>query len=181
MEYQDLQNYQQTVPRGKSKAFILFYRIICVIFKLVPKQMSKTRNCYYRLFGAKIGRGSIISPTAKLYYPWNIEIGSYCWIGDECNLYSIGKIIIGSNVALAHKVDLYAASHAINDIKFPTLAGSIVIEDEVWIASNVSVGMNTLIERGCVVGLGSVVFGRLNSGYVYAGNPAIKLRKRRKL
>jgi putative colanic acid biosynthesis acetyltransferase WcaF len=55
---------------------------------------------------------------------------------------------------------------------------SIVIEDEVWVATDVFVGPGVRIGHGAVVGVRSTVLHDLQPMLVYVGNPAkpIKLR-----
>lgn len=49
------------------------------------------------------------------------------------------------------------------------------------IGNNVFIGANTTILPGseigdnCIVGAGSVVRGKLETGYVYSGNPCVKI------
>jgi putative colanic acid biosynthesis acetyltransferase WcaF len=120
----------------------------------------------YKRFGAKIGVGVKISSSANLLYPWNIEVGDHCWIGDHVELYSVDKIKIGNNVAFAHNVFVATASHDIYKTTFETLKKPIVIEDEVWISSNVFINMGVIIKRGVVVGSASVVTKDLPEGFI---------------
>lgn len=178
-KYQDLQSYVYNLKREKSVYYIQIYKIIDQLFiKTTPKFMHSWRVVLYKLFGAKIGTGVKISSSAKLLYPWNIEIGNYCWIGDNVELYSVDKIIIGNNVAFAHNVFVATAAHDIYKTTFETIRKPIVIEDEVWISSNVFINMGIVIERGVVVGSGSVVTKNLPEGYIFVGNPAVALKKR---
>jgi len=48
----------------------------------------------------------------------------------------------------------------------------VIIEDNVWIGMNVSIAPGAIIEEGCVVGLNSVVFGKIPKCSVAYGNPA---------
>lgn len=143
-----------------------------------PRPLFKWRNMIYRLFGAKIGKNVRISNSAKLHYPWNVEIEDYCWIGDNCNLYSIDKIIIGNNVALAHNVFISTASHNINSVTFETTRKPVYIKNEVWIASNAFINMGVTINRGAVIGSCAVVTKDMPEGYICLGFPAkpVKLR-----
>jgi len=179
MKYQDLENYRYNLKRERSKFYIQFYNIIDFFFiKTSPKFFHFWRVFLYRLFGAKIGKGLKISPSAKLLYPWNINIGDYCWIGDNVNLYSVDQILIGSNVAFAHNIFVATAAHDISLKSFPTVKDKIIFEDEVWISSNVFINMGIVIKKGAVVGSGSVVTKDLPEGYVCVGNPARPIKKR---
>jgi putative colanic acid biosynthesis acetyltransferase WcaF len=178
-KYQDLKLYKYNLKREKSVYYIQIYKIISLLcISVTPKFMHSWRVFIYKLFGAKIGVGVKISSSAKLLYPWNIEIGDYCWIGDQVELYSVDKIIIGNNVALAHNIFIATAAHDIYNSAFDTIRKAIIIEDEVWISSNVFINMGVVIHRGVVIGSGSVVTKDLPEGYVCVGNPAKPIKKR---
>tara|TARA_R110002051_G_scaffold238375_2_gene299125 strand:+ start:17570 stop:18148 length:579 start_codon:yes stop_codon:yes gene_type:complete len=179
MKYQDLKNYKYNLKREKSKYYIQFYKIIdLLLIKTSPKFLHIWRVFIYRLFGAKIGKGLKISSSAKLLYPWNINIGDYCWVGDNVELYSVDKIIIGNNVAFAHNIFVATAAHNISATLFPTVKAKIIFEDEVWVSSNVFINMGIIIKKGCVIGSGSVVTKDLPEGYICVGNPARAIKKR---
>ena len=61
----------------KNKAIRLIWNISC-LFLFRPFNLpifNKYRNCILKLFGAKIGSGSIVYATSKIWAPWNLEIG----------------------------------------------------------------------------------------------------------
>ncbi len=57
-------------------------------------------------FGAKLGKGVRIRPTALIEIPWNLDLGDDVIIGDYAILYSLGKITIGRGAIISQ----YAAS-----------------------------------------------------------------------
>lgn len=179
--YQNLKDYRYNIAREKSVYFIQIYNIIYSLFiRSTPKFFHSWRCMLYRMFGAKIGVGVKIAPSAKLMYPWNIEIGDYCWIGNNVELYSVDKIIIGNNVAFAHNIFVSTAAHDVYDVNFNTIRKPTIFHDETWIASNVFINMGVVIEKGVVVGSGSVVTKTLPEGYICVGNPAKPIKKRSK-
>ena len=58
-------------------------------------------------------------------------------------------------------------------------SGDIIIEDDVWIGANVVILKNVTLEKGCVIGAGSVVTKSIPAYAIAVGNPAkvIKYRK----
>jgi len=84
---------------------------------------------------------------------------------------------IGNNVNIAHNViigkNCFISAGAV-------IAGSVVIEDECWIAPNVSILNGVRIKRGGQIGLGAVVFKNTKENFVYLGNPARPVWKRKK-
>jgi putative colanic acid biosynthesis acetyltransferase WcaF len=131
-----------------------------------------------RLFGARVGKGVIIRPSVKTTYPWKVEIGDYAWIGDEVTLYSLGFISIGKNAVVSQKSYICTGSHDYRKVTFDIFERPVVIEDEAWIATDVFVAPGVRIGKGAVIGARSSVFNDLEGGYVYAGNPIVKVRKR---
>jgi len=166
-----------------SNRYNLFYRFLwnCVqliLFRLSPRIFWVWRIFLLKVFGAKIGKGVKLDPTATFYDPRNIEIGNYVWIGPMDELYSLDKITIGNNVALAQHVKLYTVSHDITDPYFPTISSPITIKDQVWLAADTFVGMGVTIGEGAVLGARSSAFKDLPSWQVCVGTPAKPMYKR---
>jgi acetyltransferase-like isoleucine patch superfamily enzyme len=113
-----------------------------------------------------------------------VEIGHHCRFAPNCALYGWGGLTIGAfcNVA-AHAVLATAGHHdEITDEPMALTgakAGPITIEEDVWIASNVTVIANTRVARGCVIGANAVVTRDTEPMGVYVGVPARRLRDRR--
>jgi len=180
MEYQDLSIF--SVPktfRGKSKITVQLWWIVqSTIFSWSPQVLYGWRRFLLRLFGAKIGKKALIRSTVKVTYPWNISIGDYTWIGDDCVLYSLGRIDIGSHVAVAHKVYFNTGGHDYDQITFDIYAKDLVIEDECWITNDVYLAPGITIGRGTVIGARSTVLKSIPSGKVCVGSPARVLKDR---
>lgn len=179
--YQDLSKYCYNLQRGRGKVFVALYELAKVLLiKWTPKPFNNWRNMVYRAFGARIGKNVRIDPKASLLYPWNIEIGNNVWIGYGCDLYSVERIVIGDNVALAHNVFLATAAHDISRVDFPTIAAPIIIKDEVWISSNSFILQGVTIHKGAVVAACSVVTKDIPEGIVVMGHPAKPVKQREK-
>ena len=119
-----------------------------------------------------------IRASVKITYPWKLVIGNYCWIGDDCDIYNLGDITLGNNVALAHRVSLCTGNHRYDKITFDILAEPIKLNDEVWLPNDVFVGPGVTIGEGTVVGARSTVLKDLPPGMICYGYPAKPIRKR---
>lgn len=131
-----------------------------------------------RLFGAKIGIGVIIRPTAVVTYPWKLTIGDWSWIGDFVTLYTLGEITIGHNVVVSQHSYICAASHNYKAPAFDIFASPVHIESEAWLAAEVFVSPGVRIRRGAVVGARSLVVNDLPEMMLCVGHPAKPVRPR---
>jgi putative colanic acid biosynthesis acetyltransferase WcaF len=180
MIYQNLKEF--TVPktfRGKSKITVQLWWIVQgTLFALSPQFFYGWRRFLLRSFGAKIGKGVLLRSTVKVTYPWNIEIGDYCWIGEDTVLYSLGKIKIGSNVALSHKVYINTGGHEYDKISFDIFGEPVVIEDECWLTTDVYVAPGVTIGKGSIIAARSSVLKSMPGGKICVGTPAIAIKDR---
>jgi len=180
MVYQNLKEF--TVPvtfRGKSKITVQLWWIVQgTLFALSPQFFYGWRRFLLRSFGAKIGKGVLLRSSVKVTYPWNIEIGDYSWIGEDNVLYSLGKIKIGSNVALAHKVYINTGGHEYDKISFDIFSKPVVIEDECWLTNDVYVAPGVTIGKGSIIAARSSVLKSMPGGKICVGTPAIAIKDR---
>ncbi len=165
--------------RGKAGWYVqLWWFVDTLFFKTSPQILYGWRRFLLRLFGAEVGKGVIIRPSATITYPWKVRIGNYSWIGDNVELYSLGEIEIGKNVVISQKSYLCAASHDYTKEDFPIWSKKITIEDECWLATDVFVAPGVTIQKGTVVGARSSVFNDLPANKICLGTPAKPIKNR---
>jgi len=179
--YQKLDEYKTPEGfRGKSAITVQIWWIVqASLFKLSPQVMYGWRRFLLRCFGAEIGKGVIIRPSAQITYPWKVKIGDYSWIGDEVVLYSLGDIIIGNNTVISQKSYICTGTHDYTKADFPILGKKIIIGDECWLATDVFVSPGVTIDNGAVIGARSTVIKDLESNSVYVGSPVRFIKKRK--
>ena len=136
------------------------------------------RNFILKIFGAKIGKGSIIHSSVKIWAPWNLIIGEFTAIGSYVDCYNQGLIKIGSNTTISQKSYLCASTHDISDKKNRLIVKPILIEDQVWVAADSFIGPGVTIRQGAVVGARTSVFKDVEPWIVVGGNPAKFIKKR---
>ncbi|ANI99678.1 colanic acid biosynthesis acetyltransferase WcaF [Polynucleobacter wuianus] len=178
--YQDLSQFSMPPNfRGKNVFIVQLWWIVqALLFSTSPDFLYGYRAWLLRLFGAKLGNNVRIRPSAKVTFPWKLEVGDNVWIGYDTIIYNLEKITIGSNVAIAHRVYLCTGSHNISKLTFDIESYPINIEDEVWLPNDIFVGPGVTIGHGTVVAARSTVLKDLESGIVAVGSPARKLRNR---
>ncbi|MBU0529176.1 WcaF family extracellular polysaccharide biosynthesis acetyltransferase [bacterium] len=178
--YQNLKTFK--IPnrfRGKTKFIVQSWWIIQgTLFRWSPQFMYGWRRILLRLFGAKIGENVLIRPTAKILYPWKLNVGDWSWIGDEVTLYNMANIDIGKNCVISQKSYLCTSSHDHTKSSFDIFAKPIDIKNEVWIASDVFIGPGVTIGYGTVVGFRSMVIKDLPSKMICYGSPAKPIKPR---
>jgi putative colanic acid biosynthesis acetyltransferase WcaF len=172
--YQHLEEFR--VPpgfRGRSSVYTQMWWIVqSTLFGLSPQALFGWRRWLLRLFGARIGKGVFIRPSARITYPWKLKIGDHCHIGDDVVLYSLGEIEIGDCAVISQRSYICTGSHDYTSPTFDLYAKKIFIEPEVWVATDVFVGPGVRIGNGAVVGARSSVFSDVPPGVIVVGTPA---------
>lgn len=169
----DLRQYDQSwYSPGRPKWLVMVWWLVqATVFPLTLHAHHAPRRRLLNLFGARIGKGVIIRPSARFYYPWNIEIGDYSWIGSGVELYSLDKIRIGNHCVISQNSYLCTGSHDPADRTFGLQVAPIIIENGVWIAANCFIAPGISIGANTVVGASSSVFRDLPSQWICLGNP----------
>lgn len=131
-----------------------------------------------RCFKAEIGKGVRVKPGVKIKFPWRLIVGDFVWLGEECWIDNVAMVKIGNHSCISQGVYLCTGNHDWNDLSFQLIDKPIFIEEECWIAAKAIVGPGVTIRRGAVLGLGSVTSQSLEPMIIYAGNPAVEIKKR---
>lgn len=112
-----------------------------------------------------------------------VEIGHHSHFAPNCVLYGWGGLTIGPycNIA-AHTVFATVGHHEEITDRPMSLTGEkaapITLEEDVWVAANVTITANVRIARGCVIGANAVVTRDTEPMGLYVGVPARRLRDR---
>ena len=179
-KYQDLSLFRMPAEfRGRNPILVQIWWIVRdTLFRMSPQVFYGWRNFLLRLFGAKIGRKVQIRSTTRVTYPWKLTIGDYVWVGDDCVFYTLGEIVLGSHVAIAHDVYFCTGLHDYTRLDFPIGQKPVHIEDEVWIPNDVFIGPGVTVHRGAIIGARSTVLSDMPEGMICYGNPAKPVKPR---
>lgn len=171
--YVDTITAKDRVYRG---LWCLFYALF---FRPTPTVFFHPWRCMLlRLFGAKIGRHCRISPSARIWAPWNLTCGDYVCFAEGVDCYCVTSITIGSKVTISQRTFLCTASHDISSLSRPLVVRPISIGDHVWICSEAFIGMGCQIAAGAIVGARAAIFNDVPAWTVVGGNPARSIRSR---
>ena len=140
--------------------------------------MHRWRCTVLRVFGARIGIGCRIDPRARIWAPWNLEIGDFVAIAENVDVYSVDKIRIGSKAAVSQRAFLCTASHNIGSLHRPLVHAPIEIGEHAWIAAEAMILPGVVIRKGAVVAARGVATRDIAPWTVVAGNPAKFVKKR---
>lgn len=148
------------------------------IFRMSFHNWYGFRAWLLRLYGAKIGRGVAIRPTANIEVPWMLEIDDDATVGDYAILYSLGLIRIGKRSIISQYAHLCAGTHDYADRTFKLIRTPVMIGDDAWIGADAFIGPGVTIGRLSVVGARSSTYKDLPERKVCVGNPAKPIKER---
>lgn len=159
--------------RGRSGLTVLLWQTVQqTLFAWSPQPAYGWRRWLLRQFGAEVGKGVLVRPTARVTYPWKVKLGNHCWIGDHAELYSLGPITVGDNAVVSQRSYICAATHDYKDITFPLVAKPIRIEREAWVAADCFIAPGVVIGAAAIVGARSTVLQDIPAQMIAVGSPA---------
>ncbi len=118
---------------------------------------SSLRPLLLKLFGASVGRGVIIRRGVRVHFPWNLEIGDYCWIGEEVWFINHEKVSIGSNVCISQRSIVCSGGHDYQSTSLEYAHKPVVIKDGAWICLDAKVLPGVTIGQCSVISASEVV------------------------
>ncbi len=133
--------------------------------------------------------GAYLQGPVYFDYGYNTYFGKNCYANFEFTVLDCATVTLGNNVFIGCGVSLVTPVHPLlpneramylNEEGVLTdkeYAKPIVISDDCWIASNVTVCGGVTVGSGSVIGAGSVVTRDVPSGVFAAGNPCKVIRK----
>lgn len=169
----DLRAYDQSwFDRGRPGWYVLLWWLVqAIVFPITPQPLNSIRCSILRLFGAKIGKGVLIRPTARFTYPWKVEIGDHSWIGDDVVFYSLNRISVGDHCVISQKSYLCTGSHNLSDRTFGLETKAIEIGHGAWIATDCFIAPGVQIGSNAVIGARSTVLKSMPAQHVCWGSP----------
>jgi len=179
-------NAEQFNPREGGPSFALRHRLFRLVWSLVwvlcgrwtPVPMHAWRRFLLRSFGASIGQGARIYPSATVWYPPNLTMGNFACIGPRVTCYCMDRIELAPYAMVSQGSYLCGGTHKVDDPHFQLVTKPIFIERDAWVAAEAFVGPGVTIGKGAVLGARGVAFKDLDPYWIYVGNPAKPLRER---
>ena len=140
---------------GKIRLGLWF--IVQHLFFKSPIFPPKFRRLLLRSFGASVGSGVLIRRGVRVHFPWNLEIGDGCWIGEEVWFINHEKITVGSNVCISQRSIICSGGHDYRSASLEYAHKPVVIKDGAWVCLDAKVLPGVTIGECSVVSAGEIV------------------------
>jgi len=157
---------------GNKLARVVWAIVWGTVFRWSPRVFFGWRRFLLRCFGATIGKNSRISPSVKIWAPWNLTVGDEAAIAHDVDCYCVDRLRIGHHATVSQYAFLCTASHDIRDPHMQLISAPVEIADQSWVCAGAFVGMGLTVGQGAVVGAMSVLTKDVSAWTVVAGNPA---------
>lgn len=127
-------------------------------------------------FGS-VGERVVVEAPFNCDYGYNITVGDDVLIGADCRISDTCSVTIGARCIFSPNVKLVCATYPIDPRRRNGSGGSalgrnIVIEEDCWIGSNVTILAGVRVGKSSTVGAGSLLHQDVPRFTVVAGNPA---------
>lgn len=156
-----------------------------LILYLKPTKFNcRIKSQVLRIRGAKIGKNLFLDRGILINNPKNIFIGDDVVIAKDVVITTGGDVHIGNRVLIGYGSKILSANHKIpDDITKPIRFSGhdfkkVVLEDDVWICSNVVILPGIKVGKGSVVAAGAVVTKDVDEYSIVGGIPACLIKKR---
>ena len=151
------------------RSFLFFLPDIPIIMRL--------RGCLYSVAMPNCGANFQVSNTSVLYGLGNLYIGKNVYIAHNVFIGARCRINIGNDVLIGINTVMISGNHTLKNKSFrfgkPNLK-PILIEDGVWIASNVTITAGTRIKKGALIGSSCSANGDYDEFSINLGKKATK-------
>lgn len=149
-----------------------------LLYRPTPRLLHPWRNFLLRLFGARLGKAVHPYPSARIWAPWNLEMGDHACLSEGVDCYCVDTIRIGAHSTVSQYSFLCTASHDYTQAAMPLVTAPITIGKRVWITADVFIGPGVTIGDGAVITARSSVFTDIPPWVVARGNPAAPVKAR---
>ncbi|KAL8731265.1 MAG: hypothetical protein Q9166_003489 [cf. Caloplaca sp. 2 TL-2023] len=125
----------------------------------------------------RVGENCVVEAPFHCDYGYNINIGNDVLIGADCRISDTCSVTIGDRCIFSPNVKLVCATYPIDPRRRQGSSGqalgrNIVIEEDCWIGSNVTILAGVRVGKSSTVGAGSLLHQDVPRFTVVAGNPA---------
>ncbi len=174
----DLSAYRNRLGWRNQLGRALWGAVWLLLYRPSPRPLHGWRRLLLRCFGARVGRGAHPYPAARVWAPWNLEMGEHSCLADGVDCYCVARVTLGPHALVSQHSYLCSASHDYTDPAFPLVTAPIVIGARAWVAADAFVGPGVTVGEGAVVGARASVYRDVEPWTVVGGNPARFIKQR---
>ncbi len=175
-----LRNYDNSwFSPGRSfvwRAAWLIFGLPLFRWSLLPS--SSFRVALLRLFGARVGSGVVIHSEVVVKYPWHLQVGNDCWIGERAWIDCLTTVRLEDNVCISQGAYLCTGNHDWSDPAFGLVVKPIAMRQGSWAGAKSILLPGVTLGEAAVAGAGSVVSRSVPAYEIHTGNPATFARRR---
>jgi putative colanic acid biosynthesis acetyltransferase WcaF len=157
----------------------LWQLVWLLLFRPTPVPLHRWRAFLLRLFGARLGRGVLVYPSARIWAPWRLAMGDRAVIGPHVECYCVERVELGAGAVVSQFSHLCTASHDYTRRAHPLVAAPITLGEGAWVTTDVFVAPGVTIGERAVVLARSTVLGDVPPWRVWGGYPARDRGERR--
>ena len=147
--------------RGKKVTLLIKARYVLWMLTQILLSSHFVTNGFrvliLRSAGAQIGRGVVFKTRVRVHFPWNLEIGDDCWIGEEVWFINHEKVKIGSNVCISQRSIICSGGHDYRSASLEFAHKPIEIKAGAWVCLDAKVLPGVTIGECSVVSAGEIV------------------------
>ncbi|MDN4484166.1 acetyltransferase [Demequina sp. SYSU T0a273] len=163
---------------GRSAGTVYLWALVeWLVVTNALQPSSRLRVAALRAFGATIADGVIFRPRTRIKFPWNLEVGADCWIGEGVWIHNQDRVVIGHDAVVSQETMITTGSHA-HRRDMALITRPVVIEEGAWVTTRCIVTGGARIGRSALVTPGSVVRGEVPENAIVTGNPAVPVGTR---
>lgn len=150
--------------------------------KLIGSLCKKIRYFCCNMIFASCGENVNIERKAFFGSGFNISIGDYSGLGENCKVPS--DIIIGDNVMIGPNFYVHSRNHNFKNTDIPirlqgfTSKMPTIIKNNIWIGRDVMLTPGRTIEDGTIIGTRALLTKDFPKNSIVGGNPAKVIKSR---
>ena len=155
----DLSQYDQGdwAPGRSFPVRALWYFISQLIFENGWFPFSGLKTALLGMFGAKVGKGVVFKPNVRIKFPWRLQLGDHCWVGEGVWIDNLAEVSIGANCCLSQDVYICTGSHDHRREDFALKVAPVSVGESSWVCARAVLLPGAAIESQTVVKAGSVI------------------------
>lgn len=163
--------------------FNAFYFTLYGVMKYLPSPVGDLlRYLVLKVFLKEL-KTIWIKDGVTVWFPDRVRIGNRTALNEYVVINGAGGVTIGDRVLIGHRTSIISDDHGFDDPEVAIIdqekkSAPVIIRDNVFIGSGVTILPGVIVEEGAVIGAGSVVTRNVHRNTIVAGNPAAVIRRR---